>query len=45
VIQDAEREMLVKALEQCGGNKAQAARELGLPRSTYYSKLKKFGIT
>lgn len=37
----AEREMLVSALQATGGNKAEAARKLGLPRSTFYSKLKK----
>jgi transcriptional regulator with PAS, ATPase and Fis domain len=39
-----EREMLETALRQCGGNKAEAARLLRLPRSTYYSKLKKHAI-
>ena len=39
-----EREMLEMALRQCGGNKAEAARLLQLPRSTYYSKLKKHEI-
>lgn len=39
-----EREMLLSALEQCQGNKARAARLLGLPRSTFFSKLKKFAI-
>ena len=39
-----ERQALVAALHKCGGNKAQAARLLGLPRSTYFSKLKKYGI-
>jgi DNA-binding NtrC family response regulator len=39
-----EREMLETALRQCGGNKAEAARLLQLPRSTYYSKLKKHAI-
>ncbi|MBT4865291.1 MAG: hypothetical protein HON53_09255, partial [Planctomycetaceae bacterium] len=39
-----EREMLETALRQCGGNKAEAARLLRLPRSTYYSKLKKHEI-
>ena len=33
------------ALERCGGNKAEAARLLDMPRSTYYSKLKKYEIT
>ena len=35
---------LRRALEECKGNKADAARLLGLPRSTFYSKLKKAGI-
>jgi len=39
-----EREILLEALHRCDGNKAQAARLLGLARSTYFSKLKKLGI-
>ncbi|HUG92538.1 MAG TPA: sigma 54-interacting transcriptional regulator, partial [Planctomycetaceae bacterium] len=39
-----ERARLEAALQQCGGNKAQAARLLGLARSTYFSKLKKYGL-
>ena len=39
-----EREILKDALLKTGGNKAEAARLLGLPRSTYYSKLKKYAI-
>jgi transcriptional regulator with GAF, ATPase, and Fis domain len=39
-----ERETLLDALRKCSGNKARAARLLGLPRSTYFSKLKKHGI-
>jgi transcriptional regulator of acetoin/glycerol metabolism len=41
---DDERAMLLDALERCRGNKAEAARLLGLPRSTYFSKLKKHGL-
>lgn len=37
-------EALVAALSQAGGNKAQAARLLGMPRSTFFSKLKKHGL-
>ncbi|VAX37512.1 Response regulator of zinc sigma-54-dependent two-component system [hydrothermal vent metagenome] len=40
-----ERTLLKEALQQSSGNKAQAARLLGMPRSTYYSKLKKHGIS
>ncbi len=39
-----ERDRLQDALRQCDGNKAQAARLLGMPRSTYYSKLQKYAI-
>jgi transcriptional regulator with GAF, ATPase, and Fis domain len=39
-----ERRALIEALEKCGGNKARAARMLGLARSTYFSKLKKHGL-
>ncbi len=39
-----ERETLETALRECRGNKAQAARMLRMPRSTYYSKLKKYAI-
>lgn len=40
----AERELLVATLNQCNGNKAEAARTLGMPRSTLYSKVKKYNI-
>ena len=32
------------ALDEAGGNKSVAARLLGMPRSTFFSKLKKHGI-
>ncbi len=40
----SERRLLIEALQECNGNKTKAARRLGLPRSTYFSKLKKHGI-
>jgi len=40
----AERERLISALQRSGGNKAEAARLLGLPRSTFFSKLKKYTL-
>jgi transcriptional regulator of acetoin/glycerol metabolism len=36
--------LLQQALADCGGNKAEAARSLGIPRSTFFSKLKKHGL-
>ncbi|MDA0831665.1 MAG: sigma 54-interacting transcriptional regulator [Planctomycetota bacterium] len=39
-----EREILQEALQSANGNLAQAARALGVPRSTFYSRLKKYGI-
>ncbi len=41
----AEPTLLRNALRECGGNKAKAARMLGMPRSTFFSKLKKYSIT
>ena len=43
LVEDSERRNLIEALVQSDGNKAEAARRLGIPRSTYYSKLKKYG--
>jgi transcriptional regulator of acetoin/glycerol metabolism len=40
-----ERERLVRALAAANGNKAEAARVLGLARSTLISRLKKLGLT
>ncbi len=39
-----EREELVRALQTTGGNKAEAARSLGMARSTLISRLKKLGL-
>ena len=39
-----ERQRLLDVLEEAGGNKSVAARLLGMPRSTFFSKLRKHGI-
>jgi transcriptional regulator of acetoin/glycerol metabolism len=39
-----ERQRLLDALNEAHGNKSIAARLLGMPRSTFFSKLKKHGI-
>ena len=39
-----ERHRLVEALEQARGINSEAARLMGMPRSTFCSKLKKHGL-
>ncbi|GBD37528.1 Transcriptional regulatory protein ZraR [bacterium HR36] len=39
-----ERERLLRALHLAGGNKSRAARLLRMPRSTFLSKLEKYGL-
>ena len=39
-LEAAERVLILRALERCGGNRSQAARELGLNRATLHKKLK-----
>lgn len=39
-----ERQRLIQAMSKAGGNKSKAARVLGLPRSTFVSKLEKHGL-
>jgi transcriptional regulator of acetoin/glycerol metabolism len=41
---DAEKQAIVKAIEAAGGNKSQAAKILGIHRSGFYQKLRKYHI-
>jgi two-component system response regulator AtoC len=43
-IEVTERALVTQALEQCGGNKAEAARVLGVSERTLWYKLKKYGL-
>jgi two-component system C4-dicarboxylate transport response regulator DctD len=40
-----ERDRINQALDAAGGNVAQAADQLGIPRKTMYDKLKKYQLT
>jgi DNA-binding NtrC family response regulator/HAMP domain-containing protein len=43
-IAEQEIRLLQEAMEDCGWNKKEAARRLGISRSTLYEKLKRYGI-
>ena len=43
-IDDAEKHLIQKALERCGGNVSDAAESLGLSRSALYRRLQRHGI-
>ena len=42
--QQDDRVLILQALSQTGGNKAKAARLLGIDRSLLYYRMKKLGI-
>ncbi len=44
IVRDAERQALLKAIEQTGGNRSAAARVLGVSRSTFYAKLREYDL-
>jgi len=43
-LEDAERSLIVQALEATGGNRAQAAKQLGISRRTLHRKLNEYGL-
>ncbi len=43
-LRDTEKDLILKTLKDCRGNKHLAAKILRIPRSTLYSKLQKHGI-
>jgi sigma-54 dependent transcriptional regulator, acetoin dehydrogenase operon transcriptional activator AcoR len=43
-LESLERDAIVDALRECGGNKIKAAVALGMSRSTLYRRLRSFGL-
>jgi two-component system, NtrC family, response regulator HydG len=43
-LREVEREMVIRTLEETGGNRTQTARLLGISRRTLQLKLKEYGI-
>ena len=43
-VRDMEIEIIRQTLERCGGNKAKAARELGIPVNTLKYRIKRYGL-
>lgn len=43
-LEEAERWLILRALERCGGNKRTAARQLNLSLATLYRKLAQYGV-
>jgi serine/threonine-protein kinase PknK len=41
---DAEKEKILAALTRCNWNRVQAAKMIGVPRRTFYRRLKEYGI-
>lgn len=44
-VEDYERQVIERMLETCKGNRARCAKKLGIPRSTLYFKLEKYGMS
>ena len=41
---DAEKQLIIRTLESCNGNKTKAARMLNINPTTLYRKMNKYGI-
>lgn len=41
---DVERELIIAAVDECGGDRMEAARRLGIGKTTVYRKMKEYGI-
>lgn len=43
-LDEMERTMIARAMERCGGNLTEVARQLGITRQTLYNKIKRYGL-
>jgi two-component system response regulator AtoC len=43
-VADLEKRMIVRALERAGGNRSEAARQLGIGRPLLYAKMEQYGL-
>jgi DNA-binding NtrC family response regulator len=43
-LRNAERQHVQRILLECGGNKAEAARVLGVAHTTLYRKIQEYGL-
>ena len=43
-INTQERQLIERALQDCGGNRTEAAKRLGISRRTLHRKLKSYGL-
>ncbi|HEY9594480.1 MAG TPA: helix-turn-helix domain-containing protein, partial [Spirochaetia bacterium] len=43
-IRSAEKDTILRALQEAGGNQTRAAQALGMGRNTLWRKMKKYGI-
>ncbi len=44
-LEECERELVLRAVELCRGNLSEAARRLGIGRTTLYRKLERYGVS
>jgi transcriptional regulator of acetoin/glycerol metabolism len=44
-LETAERDAIIRGLEECAGNRVQAAASLGIARSSLYRKIRAYAIT
>ena len=43
-VQEAEKQLIIRALKETNGNRSLAAKRLGISRRTLYRKLKEYGL-